>query len=209
MQPYNSGDFKKLSDAFIGRIVLKPDMDPVTGKQKVNPTTGEKKFIFKKDDELTIEQKDQVKAANAKASKLVFKAIPRFVYIARKNTVDKGKFYAINSTFQIFTVGQLNFMRPSPVTFTKKPRFLFKDRTLFMKKRSIYRHFIRRKFDLRTPFEQLYTPYLKDRVLEPSLWNVEELATIYHFPVTDVGAPGIVKTEAVRAEPPANLPIEG
>ncbi|HOF50431.1 MAG TPA: hypothetical protein PLH22_02005 [Candidatus Colwellbacteria bacterium] len=201
MQPYNSGDFKKISEAYIKKIAYK------TGDE-IDPKTGKLKLIKKKDDELTAEEKDQIRAANAKASKLVFRAIPRFVYIARKSIADRGKFFALVSSFQIFSVGHLNFMRPDPTTFTKKPRFLFRDRTLFKKKKSVYRHFINRKFDMRSPLEQFYTPYLKDRVPEISLWNVEELATIYHFPVTDVGAPGIVKTEAVKAEAPANLPIE-
>lgn len=200
MQPFNSKEFKQISDAYIKKIAYKKG-------DEIDPKTKELKLIKKKDDELTADEKEQVRAAGAKASKLVFKAIPRYVYIAKRDLIDKGKFYAIGSAFQIFTVGHLNFVRPSPVTFTKKPRFLFKDRTLLFKKRSVYKHFIKRKFDLRTPFEQLYTPYLKDRVLEPSLWNVEELATIYHFPVTDVGAPGVLKTEAVKAEPPMNLPI--
>ncbi|MCL4406409.1 MAG: hypothetical protein M1586_00310 [Patescibacteria group bacterium] len=190
MRPFDSGSFKKMAADYIKKVMTKKTGDPKENK------------------DLTSEEIEQIRAANAKASKLVFQAIPRFVYVARKDVMDKGKFYAVNSTFQIFTVGHLNFMRPSPVTFTKKPRFLFKDRTLLMKKKSIYRHFVNRKFDLRTPLEQLYTPYFKDRVLDPSLWSVEELATIYHFPVTDVGAPGVVKTEAVKAEPPANLPIE-
>jgi hypothetical protein len=198
MQPFNSKEFKQISEAYIEGILK-------SRKVKVkDPVTGAEKEITK---ELTVEDMEKIRAVNAKASKLVFKAIPRYVYIAKRNLIDKGKFYAIGSAFQIFTVGHLNFVRPSPVTFTKKPRLLFKDRTLLFKKRSVYKHFIKRKFDLRTPFEQLYTPYLKDRVLEASLWNVEELATIYHFPVTDVGAPGILKTEAVKAEPPMNLPI--
>lgn len=37
--------------------------------------------------------------------------------------------------------------------------------------------------------------------------NVEELATLWHFPVKEVKAPLIKKTEAKRAEPPRGLPI--
>ncbi|MBI4090327.1 MAG: hypothetical protein HY421_02895 [Candidatus Kerfeldbacteria bacterium] len=39
--------------------------------------------------------------------------------------------------------------------------------------------------------------------------NVEELATLYHFPVTTVvKAPRVQKTESKRGEPPASLPVE-
>lgn len=204
MQPFNSKEYKSLADGYIKKGII--GTKPVEIKDE-KAGTKTVKMVPREPKDLTAEELEKIRAVNNKASKLVFKAIPRFIYIAKKDLVDKGKFFAVNSAFQIFTVGHLNFMRPSPVTFTKKPRFLFKDRTLLWKKKSIFQHFIRRKFDLRTPLQQLYTPYLKDRVLEASLWNVEELATIYHFPVTDVGAPGIVKTEATRAEPPANLPI--
>ena len=37
--------------------------------------------------------------------------------------------------------------------------------------------------------------------------NIEELATLWHFPVKEVKAPLIKKTEAKRAEPPRGLPI--
>ncbi len=41
------------------------------------------------------------------------------------------------------------------------------------------------------------------------IMNVEELATIFHFPVTTVvKAPRVQKTEAKRGEPPAALPVE-
>lgn len=37
--------------------------------------------------------------------------------------------------------------------------------------------------------------------------NIEELATLWHFPVKEVKAPKIVKTQAKTAEPPRGLPI--
>jgi hypothetical protein len=37
--------------------------------------------------------------------------------------------------------------------------------------------------------------------------NTEELATIWHFPVIEVKAPLVKKTEAKRAEPPRGLPV--
>ncbi|MBU1180050.1 hypothetical protein KJ885_03840 [Patescibacteria group bacterium] len=37
--------------------------------------------------------------------------------------------------------------------------------------------------------------------------NIEELATLWHFPVIEVKAPKVRRTEAKRAEPPRGLPI--
>ncbi len=37
--------------------------------------------------------------------------------------------------------------------------------------------------------------------------NTEELATLWHFPISVVEAPRLRRLEAVKGEPPANLPI--
>lgn len=37
--------------------------------------------------------------------------------------------------------------------------------------------------------------------------NIEELATLYHFPTKSVKAPLLKRTEAKRAEPPFGIPI--
>ena len=42
----------------------------------------------------------------------------------------------------------------------------------------------------------------------PYVLNIEELATIYHFPMVSVKAPLVKKTEAKRAEPPPSLPTD-
>jgi hypothetical protein len=39
-----------------------------------------------------------------------------------------------------------------------------------------------------------------------TILNVEELATIWHFPIITTKAPLVKKTESRRAEPPASLP---
>lgn len=39
--------------------------------------------------------------------------------------------------------------------------------------------------------------------------NIEELASIWHFPIMTVKAPQVKKTEAKRAEPPRGLPVRG
>ncbi len=67
-------------------------------------------------------------------------------------------------------------------------------------------------------FKKHRTNKISNRILsayrERSSWqggptcvlNIEELASIYHFPVITVGAPLIKKTSSKKAEPPFNLP---
>ena len=192
MQPYNSGDFKKISEAYIKKSPI--------NRRRNDP----KREIETHQERRRVDGRGKTRSGRRTPKpRNWFLAIPRLSYIARKSIA--GESFSPLFFFPDL-LGHLNFMRPDPTTFTKKPRFLFRDRTLF-KKRNRLQTFHNRNY-MRSPLEQFYTPYLKDRVPEISLWNVEELATIYHFPVTDVGAPGIVKTEAVKAEAPANLPIE-
>jgi len=41
-----------------------------------------------------------------------------------------------------------------------------------------------------------------------NILNIEELATLYHFPVVTVSPPLIKKTGSKRAEPPFGLPVK-
>ena len=41
---------------------------------------------------------------------------------------------------------------------------------------------------------------------DKSILNIEEMATVWHFPIITTKAPLVKKTESRRAEPPASLP---
>ena len=41
-----------------------------------------------------------------------------------------------------------------------------------------------------------------------SILNTEELATLYHPPISGVEAPRLARIEAKKGEPPAGLPVE-
>lgn len=59
--------------------------------------------------------------------------------------------------------------------------------------------------------KQKILPVFQTRAFPASgyIFNVEELASIYHLPSTSVETPSIVWAGAKKGEPPANLPIEG
>jgi len=52
-------------------------------------------------------------------------------------------------------------------------------------------------------------PAFPDRVKYTSLFNSEELATMFHFPLRVSGmlAPTLEKVESKKAGPPPNLPV--
>ncbi|MBT6334514.1 MAG: hypothetical protein HOJ29_00825 [Candidatus Magasanikbacteria bacterium] len=47
-----------------------------------------------------------------------------------------------------------------------------------------------------------------DKKARSFILNLEELATVWHFPLSHVKTPLIQKSATKRAEPPAGLPIE-
>src|SRR6185312_3075825 len=47
----------------------------------------------------------------------------------------------------------------------------------------------------------------RDMVMKGLLLNIEEMATLYHLPHTNVETPFILWASAQTAEPPANLPV--
>lgn len=49
---------------------------------------------------------------------------------------------------------------------------------------------------------------LKSAKKDPYILNIEELATLWHFPLPDVKTPLLQKSSAKRGEPPTNLPVE-
>jgi len=69
-------------------------------------------------------------------------------------------------------------------------RGLFRAVNLLRRKRNLYRMYKTREFALKT-----------------FILNIEELATIYHYPTMFVGAPKLQRLEAKKGEPPVNLPI--
>ncbi len=140
-------------------------------------------------------QKLVVEAIEHKASKIGFKTKFRLVYWGRRETFLKGRgVSAVVGAIQQFTVLNLNGWVPGRAVTTKAEYFLKQSR-INHKQRSILRSFKRRS---------------AHRGLGHGfIMNIEELATLYHFPVVTVKAPLVKKTEVKKAEPPALLPVMG
>jgi hypothetical protein len=56
-----------------------------------------------------------------------------------------------------------------------------------------------------------FMKYFKTRMFlkgaPPFFFNIEELATVFHFPLINVKAPQMVKAEIKKGEAPINLPV--
>jgi hypothetical protein len=156
----------------------------------------EKKDEFKKLSmmELTPRQKKRIEGIENKSAKLGFLCKIRVVYLSKKEVMNKSK---VPSGFvgyiKQFSALDLNSFRPDARVMTKAVYFN-KDRELLRKKNNIITNYINRD-DVAgsTPF----------------LLNVEELATLWHFPIEAMAnAPLIQKTAAKKYKPPANLAVD-
>lgn len=136
-------------------------------------------------------------AIENKISKLAFKVCVRFAYIAGKDVFNRANMAAISGAFKQFNTLNLNAFKSNGKAGTSvdQPRIIpfIKDRREFMRKIAFIDRYINRQMSKNK----------KDFIL-----NIEELATIYHYPILVVETPTMRRVEAKKAEPPVSLPIE-
>lgn len=140
---------------------------------------------------LTPGQKTLVEAMEKKISMLGFKTKMRALYLARKEVFQPGR--AVNAI--IGALHQYNI----PTANSIVPKFSSGAHYMFAK----YRSNERKKL--------LMSAYKKRKIgtgASPCVLNVEELATIWHFPMSHVKTPALQKTKTKSAEPPMGLPLE-
>jgi hypothetical protein len=131
-----------------------------------------------------------VEAIGEKIAKLAFTTKFRIVYVAKKEAFNGARIGAVLGALKQFGTLDMNSFRPSGTMKTGADYFFVEQRTDALR-RKILRHF-------------------KQRSMaggKPIMLNTEELASLWHFPVSTVKAPSIQKTDAKRGEPPVRLPI--
>ena len=177
----------------------------------------------KRDEQLNAIDMEVLRNVDRKASKSAFKTAIRMIYIDKRDSLDKSNFPAMLSSFQQFNTQHLNFLKPGP-TLTKPNRFFRKKQAIEDRKRTIYSFYRKRTIypysnvedmldNLRVSFLNLFKiKFLeveyKKNLPEPYILNVEELATIYHPPVSRKSqAMGLAPVETKKAPPPVNLPV--
>ena len=130
---------------------------------------------------------ERVKEISRKLSKVAFKTAIRGLYIAPKEIFDIPTYFSVVGGFRQFTAQDLNGLRPAEITGGKWP--FKKAKTRVAKKQHLMRYRIR---------------------LSPSkgfILNIEELASIFHFPGKIVTSPALPRVETKKGEPPTGLPV--
>lgn len=136
-------------------------------------------------------QKTRLEAIDAKLAKLSFETVIRWIHINRKGDLNLANTAGIKAWAKQFADENLNLLRPHLPTYTVMAKWPFKKRRQYIKKRLLYDSAIKRRFPGKF-----------------SMMNIEELATVYHFPSATVKTPMLGRVEAKKGTPPASLPIE-
>ncbi len=152
-------------------------------KQKIDLSEGEKDVVY---------------AIERAMKKLQFDVVIRTTYVAKKDKYDGGNIGGILGSFKQFGSEDLNGIAPNTSKLMMQFASPFSDflgmRKDFMKGYSVNISKLRGGFFIypsSTPF----------------VLNIEELATIFHFPGRVSQTPSFERILSKKGEPPANLPI--
>jgi len=170
---------------FFTNLVMAPFRDPewAEDSKSEKPALGT----------LTKGEQGVIQAIEKKTAKIGFESILRFVYIDDKAEFTRSNISSMMGALRQFSTLNLNGLRPNLATMTVvfgKLKKVFKRQRTYAKKRNIYENYRCRAFS--------------DKF---SIFNTEELATLYHFPSFIIEAPGLQPVEFKKGAPPPNLPV--
>lgn len=146
--------------------------------------------------------KDVVAAIEASLGKIGYKTKIRIMYLAPKEKFSSNARSALVGAFRQFDDSNLNGLKPDTKKtwtgihhkFSQTLEQPFIDYLVERRKRRMVMFFKSRSFT------KGYKPYV---------FNIEELATIFHFPLSEtVKVPQLTKTEIKKGEAPINLPVQ-
>lgn len=160
---------------------------------------------------------DIMKAIEGKIAKASFETIIRYLYIAPRAIFERQLAYrGVRAAFGQYSAHELNFFLGNNNTRTMVNwvhfPFIFTRQRAEARKERIWQDFQRRSLPQESIMGKIFNshPFYFDTKSKSSIFNSEELATIYHFPSYLVlTAPFMKRVEARRLGPPAGLEIFG
>ncbi|MFA6524703.1 MAG: hypothetical protein WCT33_00355 [Patescibacteria group bacterium] len=143
---------------------------------------------------LTPGARSVIEAIQEKMTKIAFRTKIRLVYVGKKEIFDKNRGISpvLGALFQYNTLN-LNAFKPHKRTKTKADYWRVEKRVALKKKK------ILRAYKKRANHLGMGTGFIL---------NIEELASIYHFPIATITVPPVQRTEVRKGGAPATLPRE-
>ena len=146
-----------------------------------------------------------------KAAKVGFETVIRILYIDKKGAFTRENVSAISGAFRQFDTQHLNAFKGFKGTRVSPSRWFFKGSALLRRKKTMYANYVKRSGKLGTvmgPLQEFVRSFYADEKVPLPVLNAEELATLFHPPITEiVSAQGLRSVEVVKGGPPPNLPI--
>lgn len=173
----------------IGEALRAPFEHPGEAKSKKEETkTKSQRFI------LSPGEKEVTEGIYHKISKLAFETTIRFLYLERRGesaSTDKNMFLG-HGFIRQFNTQDMNSLRPDKHTTSASYaiRGLFRTSRLRWRKRIIYERYQNLAHNHHGP-----------------ILNIEELATLYHFPMGTVSTTELEKVASRKGSPPATVPL--
>lgn len=167
-----------------GEILRSPFEHPSTEAKREDKGFNFKMLL------LTPSQKDIVEGIGIKIAKLGFETTIRFIYIDKRDAFSRDNVTSVVGFFRQFNTQNLNLFKPDKKTMTRAVHGLFVKLRLNWRRRVIYERYRDQIFNRHKP-----------------ILNIEELATIYHFPIAAVGTTALEKIESRKGGAPPSLPL--
>jgi len=147
---------------------------------------------------LTPGEREIVKLIEEKIGKFGYKVYTRFLYLGKRDVFFKPKARIPYGFYKTISTENMNGLKPDMKTIPKIQWF-FKKRREYMRKRAMFRRYVRR-------FSTLFP---RDLDYGVHVFTVDEMATLFHFPGRAVApAISIPRIETKKKEPPPDLPFE-
>ena len=139
--------------------------------------------------------KNIVEGIRDKISKVAFETTLRYVYIDKRETFKRDNISSITGFLKQFNTQDLNYFKSNILTLPIGMGLFFKERKASWRKRMLYERYC----------GMFSSPVPAGKA--PSILNIEELATLYHFPIAAVGTTELEKITSRKGGPPASLPL--
>jgi hypothetical protein len=141
---------------------------------------------------LSPSEKEVVEGIERKTSKLGFESTVRFIYIDDRENFSRDNVAGVMGSFRQYNTQNLNLLRPNKHTMSASVHGLFKPMRLNWRRRVMY---------------ERYGWLSHGPGASKNILNIEELATLFHFPITGVQAPQLQRIEAKKGSPPPTIPL--
>ncbi len=165
----------------------------VAGLYSIPKASTDKDALQKRMTSLTSREKKVIEFVERKAAKIVYECKIRFIYAAKHEVMVKSRIvHPFIGSIKQYNTNDLQSLKPSGKVGMSSALLVRKNaRNNGRKTRLLAAYRSRSDWAGHTRF----------------VMNIEELASLWHFPITtQVKAPQLKKTESKRAEPPINLP---